>query len=148
MAIVRSRELLDNWGEIPAKLLQYCIKEHRDGIERIQKLEDYYKGEHEILKRDLGGDDKGLPNNKLVANHAKYITDVASGYFGADPVKYAGNQIEPITDAYKAADVASHDSEMVKDLSMFGVALELHYMSSDDPRSPASAASIHARYSW
>ncbi|MET1173784.1 phage portal protein [Paenibacillus amylolyticus] len=136
MAIVRSRELLDSWDEIPAKLLQYCIKEHRDGIERIQKLEDYYKGEHEILKRDLGGDDKGLPNNKLVANHAKYITDVASGYFGGDPVKYAGNQIEPITNAYKAADVASHDSEMVKDLSMFGAALELHYMSSDDPPIP------------
>lgn len=136
MAIVRSRELLDNWDEIPAKLLQYCIKEHRDGIERIKKLENYYKGEHEILKRDLGGDDKGLPNNKLVANHAKYITDVASGYFGGDPVKYAGSQIEPITDAYKAADVASHDSEMVKDLSMFGVALELHYMSSDDPPIP------------
>lgn len=136
MAIIRSRELLDNWDEIPAKLLQYCIKEHRDGIERIQKLEDYYKGKHEILKRDLGGDDKGLPNNKLVANHAKYITDVASGYFGGDPVKYTGSQIEPITDAYKAADVASHDSEMVKDLSMFGVALELHYMSSDDPPIP------------
>ncbi|SEO11426.1 phage portal protein [Paenibacillus sp. OK076] len=136
MAIVRSRELLPNWDEIPAKLLQYCIKEHRDGIERIQKLEDYYKGKHEILKRDLGGDDKGLPNNKLVANHAKYITDVASGYFGGDPVKYTGKQIEPITDAYKAADVASHDSEMVKDLSMYGISLELHYMSSDDPPIP------------
>lgn len=120
----------------PAKLLQYCIKEHRDGIERIQKLEDYYKGKHEILKRDLGGDDKGLPNNKLVANHAKYITDVASGYFGGDPVKYTGKQIEPITEAYKAADVASHDSEMVKDLSMYGISLELHYMSSDDPPIP------------
>jgi SPP1 family phage portal protein len=136
VAIIRSRELLPSWDEIPAKLLQYCIKEHRDGIERIQKLEDYYKGKHEILKRDLGGDDKGLPNNKLVANHAKYITDVASGYFGGDPVKYTGKQIEPITDAYKAVDVASHDSEMVKDLSMYGISLELHYMSSDDPPIP------------
>jgi SPP1 family phage portal protein len=136
MAIIRSRDLQDNWDSVDAKLLQSCIKEHRDGLERIKKLEDYYRGEHEILKRDMGGEDKGLPNNRLVHNHAKYITDVASGYFGGNPVKYSGPKIEPITDAYKAADVASHDAEMVKDLSMFGIALELHYMSSDNPPIP------------
>lgn len=132
MAIIRAREHMPDPNRVPPKLLKSCIKEHRDGIARIDRLEQYYKGEHDILKRDLGGDDKGLPNNKLVANHAKYITDVAAGYFGGDPVKYSGSGIEPITEAYKAADIVSHDAELVKDLSMYGVARELHYTSSDD----------------
>ncbi|QJC53063.1 phage portal protein [Paenibacillus albicereus] len=131
MAIIRSRELLDNWEDIPAKLIHSCISEHQESIKRIDLLERYYKGKHDILQRDLG-EDKGLPNNRLVANHAKYITDVAAGYFGGDPVKYSGDGIDAIMAAYKAADVDSHDSEMIKDLSMYGVARELHYMSSDD----------------
>lgn len=131
MAIIRSRELLASWEDIPAQLIHSCISEHQESIKRIDLLERYYKGKHDILQRDLGCEDKGLPNNRLVANHAKYITDVAAGYFGGDPVKYSGDGIDAIMAAYKAADVDSHDSEMIKDLSMYGVARELHYMSSD-----------------
>lgn len=130
--IKRDRGLSDDWSIPSEAVLRSCIAEHRRGIPRMNKLEDYYYGDHEILKRELGGDDKGLPNNKLVANHAKYITDVAVGYFAGDPVKYSGDGIERILDAYKTIDIVSHDAEMAKDLSMFGVARELHFMSSDD----------------
>ncbi|MFD2334678.1 phage portal protein [Cohnella sp. GCM10020058] len=129
MAIIRSADLIEGNGEIPAALLRSCISEHRKGNNRINRLEEYYKGEQDILKRDLGGEDKNLPNNKLVANHAKYITDVAVGYFAGDPVKYGGDGIDALTNAYKATDVVSHDAEMAKDLSMFGTARELYFMS-------------------
>lgn len=135
MAIIRSAELLEADGSVPARLLLSCIKEHQQTVGRIKRLEDYYKGDHPILRRDLGAD-KGLPNNRLVANHAKYITDVATGYFGGDPVKYGGAGIDQLVEAYKAADIVSHDAEMVKDLSMYGRALELYYMTSDDPPMP------------
>lgn len=132
MAIIRSREYMPDPDTVSIELLRSCITEHRKEIERYKRLDDYYEGKHDILTRDLGGEDKGLPNNRLVANHAKYITDVAVGYFAGDPVKYDGPGIEPITDAYKAIDIVSHDAEMAKDLSMFGVARELYYMTSDE----------------
>lgn len=132
MAIIRDRELIEDINDIPIALIANCIKEHQEGLPRLNKLEDYYKGEHAILERDLGGEDKGLPNNKLVANHAKYITDVATGYVFGKPIKYEGEQIEEITTAYKDIDIVSHDSELSKDLSIFGIGFELYFMSSDD----------------
>lgn len=132
MAIIRDRDLIEDINDIPIALIANCIKEHQEGLNRLGKLEDYYKGEHAILERDLGGEDKGLPNNKLVANHAKYITDVATGYVFGKPVKYEGEQIEEITAAYKDIDIVSHDSELAKDLSIFGIGFELYFMSSDE----------------
>jgi SPP1 family phage portal protein len=132
MAIIRSREYMPDENYVSIELLRSCITEHRKEIKRYKRLDDYYEGKHDILTRDLGGEDKGLPNNRLVANHAKYITDVAVGYFAGDPVKYDGPSMESITDTYKAIDIVSHDAEMAKDLYMFGVARELYYMTSDD----------------
>ena len=81
-------------------------------------LEAYYLGKHPILNRQMT---KGLPNNRIVANHAKYITDVAVGYVMGDPVKYEGERIEPILDVFARIDIHSHDAELAKDLSIFGV---------------------------
>ena len=43
---------------------------------RYARLERYYEGEHDILNRDKR---KVLANNKLVCNHARYISDTAVG---------------------------------------------------------------------
>jgi SPP1 family phage portal protein len=136
MAIIRARDLWEDPNVIPPALLKNCIAEHRDGIARLDKLEQYYKGEHAILQRDLGGEDKGLPNNKLVANHAKYITDVAVGYVMGNPVKYNGDKIQSLLEVFKKIDIVSHDSEMGKDLSMFGEGRELYFASNDDEPIP------------
>lgn len=132
MAIIRDRELIDDINDIPIALIANCIKEHQAGLPRLNKLDQYYKGEHAILIRREGEEDNGLPNNKLVANHAKYITDVATGYVFGKPVKYEGEQIDEITAAYKEIDIVSHDSELSKDLSVFGKGVELYFMSSDE----------------
>ena len=136
MAIIRDRELIE--GGIPVELIAGCIKEHQTDIKRLDKLDDYYRGKHSILERPMD-EDKGLPNNKLVANHAKYITDVATGYVFGKPIKYEGAQIEAVIEAYKAIDIVSHDSELSKDLSVFGRGLELHFMSSDEVPIPKVA---------
>ncbi|MEC1177630.1 phage portal protein [Metasolibacillus meyeri] len=132
MTIIRDRELIEDINDIPVALIVSCIKEHQAGIPRLNKLEKYYEGEHAILERPLAGEEMGLPNNKIVANHAKYITDISTGYTFGKPIKYEGEQIEPITAAYKEIDIVSHDQEMAKDLSIFGIGLELHFMSSDE----------------
>lgn len=136
MAIIRDRELIENG--IPVELIASCIAEHQEGIIRLNQLDDYYQGKHAILERP-SDEDKGLPNNKLIANHAKYITDVATGYVFGKPIKYEGAQIEAVADAYKAADIVSHDSELSKDLSVFGRGLELYFMSSDEEPIPKAA---------
>lgn len=136
MAIIRDRELIENG--IPVELIASCIKEHQEGIERLDLLDNYYLGKHAILERP-SDEDKGLPNNRLVANHAKYITDISSGYVFGNPVKYEGSQIDAITEAYKAIDIVSHDSELSKDLSIFGRGLELYFMSSDEVPIPKVA---------
>jgi len=135
MAIIRDKDLIPDLEDIPVKLLRGCIQEHQKTIPRLKNLEDYYLGKHKILTRVLG-DSAGLPNNQLVGNHAKYITDIAVGYVTGNPVKYEGKQIEPITETYKKIDIVSHDSELAKDISIFGYGLELYYMTSDDNTIP------------
>jgi SPP1 family phage portal protein len=131
MAIIRDRDLLSDLNDIPIRLIISCIKEHKKSIPRLDHLEKYYKGKHKILDRNLGNT-VDLPNNKLVANHAKYITDIAVGYVTGNPVKYEGKQIEDITKNYEQIDIVSHDAELAKDLSIFGHGIELYFMSSDD----------------
>ncbi|MCY9706732.1 phage portal protein [Paenibacillus alvei] len=131
MAIIRDRDLITDPNDIPVPLIVSCIKEHRKGVSRLNMLDEYYMGKHAILERQLGSD-TGLPNNRIVANHAKYITDIAVGYVTGNPVKYEGKQIEDITETYKHVDIVSHDAELAKDLSIFGVGRELYFMTSDD----------------
>lgn len=130
MAIIRDRSLVEDWNELPVKMIANCIKEHQKQIPRFDKLEKYYMGFHPILERNLGA--KGLPNNRIVANHAKYISDIAVGYITGNPVKYEGESIDPILEVFKKIDIVSHDAELAKDLSIFGIGLELYFMTSDD----------------
>lgn len=128
---------------MPVQMIKNCLAEHQQTIPRMNKLEAYYLGNHPILTRNLDGD-KGLPNNKLVANHAKYITDIAVGYVSGDPVKYDGKGIDDILDVYRKGDIVSHDSELAKELSVFGEGREIYYMTSDESPYP-KATSIDPR---
>ena len=49
-------------------------------------LTDYYVGQHRILSETKK--DSTAPNNRLVNNMAKYITDTATSYFVGQPVVY------------------------------------------------------------
>lgn len=131
MAIIRSKDLIDGSGGIPLPLIVSCIEEHQTTITRLDKLDNYYRGKHAILQRP--DSQTGLPNNKLVANHAKFISDAAVGYVLGHPVKYADGQIDDVLAIYKQMDITSHDAEVGKDLSIFGHAVELYYMSGEVP---------------
>lgn len=136
MAIIRDRALLSGDGSIPVKLLLNCINEHQQQIDRFDKLNRYYDGEHEILKRMLSNPD--LPNNKLVCNHAEYITDMATGYFIGNPITYKNDDIEPILDNFKKIDIHTVDTELCRDISINGIGHELVYMTSDKVPIPKS----------
>lgn len=142
MMIRRNRDLIADG--ISTKLLESCISEYRKGIERLNKLDEYYRGEHEIKNRVR----KGVlpPNNKLVNNYPKYITDTACGYVLGNPVVYKDSGKQDLTglqEYFKSIDIDTHDAELEKDLSVFGIGYELLYMDKEakpklalmDPRS-------------
>ena len=104
--------------------------------ERFTKLENYYLGKHGIFNR-LKED--RLSNNKVMVNHAKYITDTNVGYLLGNPVDYqasAGFDIEPLLDAYKKQTINDLDSEIAKDVSIFGLQYEYVYANENaEPKS-------------
>lgn len=134
--MIIDKALLDN-GLTP-KLLEQLIKQHEINKDRFEKLYRYYKGEHNILMRKKHSPDSA--NNKVVCNHAKYIIDMAQAYLVGSPVKYAaaeGYDIKPIEEAYYEQDIASIDSEIVKEMGIFGRAYEIIY--TDGQGKPKSA---------
>ena len=103
---------------------------------RFEMLERYYLGRHDILERNK---DDRLSNNKVMVNHAKYITDTNIGYLLGNPVEYQvtdGVDIEPLLDAYKKQTINDLDSEIAKDVSIFGLQYEYVYANENaEPKS-------------
>ena len=133
--MIIDKALLDN-GLTP-KLLGELIARHEQNRGRFERLRGYYEGRHEILVRKKHS--PNAANNKVVCNHAKYIVDMAQAYLVGAPVKYAaakGCDITPIEEAYNEQDIASIDSELVKEMGIFGRSYELLYTDSEGkPRS-------------
>lgn len=132
--------LLKNDAVITPELICKYIKLHRELLcDRYKMLEDYYNGEHPILRRLPKRE--GDPCNNLVANFPAYIADMASGYHIGEPVSYQ-SESEDLTDLlelYKNAQVDVQDTENSDDQAMFGVAYELVYMSTDKVPEPKTA---------
>lgn len=116
--------------EITPKVLKDVIKENETRKSRYTRLEDYYTGEHPILKRIKA---EALKNNKYVANHAEYITDLYVGYLHGSAVDYQTaddknkEDLEPVLDAYKKQNISNLDSELGEDMSIYGRAFERIY---------------------
>lgn len=123
-------------GGITPQLLYKLITKHESDCERYQNLYNYYIGKHKIESRTRNSDSA---NNKIICNHAKYITDMTQSYLTGNPVTYAASEefdIEPIKNAYIEQDIAGLDSELVKNMSIYGRAYELVYANEDSrPRS-------------
>lgn len=130
--IKRSEDIIFNEDKsINLKALISCLKEHTASIERFSMLKDLYDGKHAILDRSKVQTD--LANNKLMINHAEYITDFATAYFMGNPIKYTFPKEETRTDddsllqAFRKANITQVDTELARDLSIFGIGIEYVY---------------------
>lgn len=128
--------------KITNQILNNVIKYNEKYKDRYNKLELYYLGKHDIFSR---AKDERLSNNKVMINHAKYITDTNVGYLLGNPVDYQVGKdetgkslydIEPIIDAYKKQTINDLDSEIAKDVSIFG--LQYEYVYSNEKAEPCS----------
>lgn len=122
---------------ITSEILYKLIVRHRNSEARYRKLLDYYLGNHEIKYRKR---ESGISaNNRIICNHAKYIVDMAKSYLTGSPISYAcsdGYDIEAIKNCYMEQDIAHLDTELEKDMGVFGRAYELLYIDEESqPRS-------------
>lgn len=111
--------------------------------ERYKHLYNYYMGIQSICNRKK--ESAGRRNNKVVVNHAKYITDTCVGYLLGNPVDYQvkndsnGDPIydlEPVLSEYKKQTINDIDSEIAKNVSILGLQYEYIYINEEAaPRS-------------
>lgn len=118
--------------DIISKAIEYNEKKRND----YTRLENYYLGKHDILRRKKPLSSK---NTVIVTNHAKYITDINTGYLLGNPVNYKvledGIDIAPIMEEYDKQTISDLDVEIAKDLSIFGTQYELIYNDKNKVRS-------------
>lgn len=122
--IIKNRDLLYNDDNtINTRLIERCIKIHNEGIARLNKLGDYYNGQHDVLTRTKKG--RYSANEKIVVNHAKNITDTVNGYVFGKPVSYSNGGIDEIVDWFTFIDEDSHNARIGQDMSIYGRAYEV-----------------------
>lgn len=129
MGIPIDRELAGDINNPSKEVIKYGIDVHQKQLERLQNLSDYYDGKHEIMDRKRKKDDTA--NNKVMVNNAKYVTDMNVGFLVGNPIAYSaseGKDIGTIVDVFEEMDIVSHDTELEKDLSVFGEGSELLYL--------------------
>lgn len=148
------RELAGNIENPSFDVINYAINQQQQRIDRYNMLEHYYEGNQHILSRNLEMAAKlDRADEKVMTNHAKYITDMITGFTTGNPVSISpanGKDIKAITDAQDQMDIDSHNTEMEKDLSVFGCAYELLYIKkvSDATTELAIEKLIRAAVCW
>lgn len=103
------------------------VKKHEGMVARLLKNKRYYDGHHKIEERKR---EKEAPNSKVTCNHAKDISDTATGYFMGNPVTYSNSgqqDIDPLLTAFDNANVDDVDADNALDMSIFGLAYEYVY---------------------
>ena len=122
--------------KITNQVLNDVIEYNERYKDRYKMLENYYLGKQAIMSRTK---EDRLKNNKVMINHAKYISDTNVGYLLGNPVDYQvseGYDIEPLLNAYKKQTINDLDSEIAKDVSIFG--LQYEYVYANEQAEPKS----------
>ncbi|WP_435029306.1 phage portal protein [Levyella massiliensis] len=120
---------MDAEEEMTGEKIQEVIKQHKVIVTRYQALKNLYVGEHSILAQDPKPTTK--PDNRLVANFARYIVDTFNGYFMGIPVKtVSDNQIvsDYIQMVERYNDVDDLNADLSKKCDIYGHAFELLYL--------------------
>ena len=113
-------------------LILKLIMKHQAFIEPLNKNKRYYDGKHSICERER---DKTATNFTTVCNHAKDISDTATGYFMGNAITYKNTgdaDIEQLLVAFDKANVDDTDSDLALDMSIYGVAYEYVYAKEGD----------------
>lgn len=123
-------------GQLTSTEIKKLIGKHESlMVDELTKKDAYYKGEHEIQNRTR---EAGAPNEKAVCNHAKDISDTASGYFMGNPITWiykgeAEDGAQPLYELMDYAEVNDTDQENALILSIQGRGYEYIYLEEGEP---------------
>lgn len=102
-------------------------------LPRLQKLEDYYVGKHDILKKQ----DRvpGKKDTKLVNNYCEYIASISTAYFLGEPIGYTceneNTDYEKLSEYLATEEEQQENFEHAQNCSIFGKSYELWYVDLD-----------------
>lgn len=97
-------------------------------VPRLEKLSSYYKGKNTtILEKPMTETGE---NTRVVSGFPSYITNFMTSYFISVPVKYHNLNDELENYIYNNND-QTHNTIIARDLSIYGIANELLYISQD-----------------
>ena len=121
------------------KTINYFVQQHEKLLPRLEMLADYYEGlPHKINEKS----NVQTPHEKgqVFVNNAKYVTDIMVGITLGNPIAYSSPSTDTtaeqennddtfnvILENFDRINIARHDKELEKDLSVFGVGYELFY---------------------
>lgn len=124
------REEFDETNIDRSMILRLISKHYSIRAPEILKNVGYYFGKHAIMNREKKF--KNQPNNKIMVNHAKDISDTATGYFLSNPITFKKNtedgNIDKLTGAFVDAETDDTDSCNAINMSRAGVAYEYVYL--------------------
>lgn len=104
--------------ELSIEDIQHFIRLYLKKIARYRKLENYYRGHHEVLDR---ASVNKTYTNKLVHPYPKYITDFNTGFFMGKGIKYiAADEDSSEDDEFleKYQDICKYNNERKENLGI------------------------------
>lgn len=114
--------------EINEMLVQKYMLKHQEELLRYRYLLNAYRGKSEIL--DYHQKEKFKPDNRLIVNFPKFITDTFTGFFNGIPIKKKHEKDEitkKIADFDNTNDTEDEETELAKMACIFGRAYEYVY---------------------
>ena len=107
---------------------EFLDKHRRECNERYNKLKAAYESDHEILH--AAAKPKYKPDNRIVVNFPKYITDTMNGFFIGNPIKTVADD-EAVSDFVEYLDQYNdqddNNAELSKLCSIYGKGYEMYY---------------------
>lgn len=114
--------------DITQKVVKDFIDKHRKCLYRYERLNNMYLGEYDILLKEEKAEYK--PDNRLVVNYAKYLTDTFNGYFIGIPVQTSIEDSDlntSITEFRRLNSIDDIEAEVSKDADIYGHGFEYLY---------------------
>lgn len=134
--------------ELSPDVLRWCIRKGEQAAGRYHRLERYYRGDHDIFHRKREAEE--VP---VAVNYAKYVVDIALGYYLGQEVKYDPNpvrrsdrngsvsqplELSPLLNCYQRQHMGRTDRTIGKTMGIMGDCLELCYAANDPNPYPKS----------
>ena len=123
-------------------VLRYLVRRAELAAARYDKLDRYYLGRHDIFRTCREGE------VQVAVNYAKYVVDIALGYYLGQPVKYDANPVDelgrkvelaPLLRCYERGHLPEVDVSIGRTMGVMGDCLELCYASGGSDPMPRSA---------